>query len=79
MLLKGDPRWTHRRRLVYVVTGFSLLMLTVAMLDFTDRQVSSQLVIGAVSLLSLVLGTYNVMATYDDKWRADHEPSDYGP
>jgi hypothetical protein len=71
MLLNGDPRWRHRRRLVYGVTGFCFLMLTVAMLDFTDRQVSSQLVVGAVSLLSLVLGTYNVMATYDDKWRAD--------
>jgi hypothetical protein len=46
-------------------------MVIVAMLDFTDRQVSSQLVIGAVSLLSLVLGTYNVMATYDDKWQRD--------
>jgi hypothetical protein len=76
-LLDGDPRWTHRRRLVYGTVGLAWLMIVVAMMDFTDRQVSSQLVIGAVSLLSLVLGTYNVMATYDDKWRADDAPSDY--
>ena len=77
-MLAGDPRWKHRRRLVYVVTGFSLLMLTVAMFDFTDRQVSSQLVVGAVSLLSIVLGSYVGFSTYDDKWRSsDHVPSDY--
>jgi hypothetical protein len=51
-------------------------MILTAMLDFTDRQVSSQLVIGAVSLLSIVLTAYTVTATYDDKWRADHESSD---
>jgi len=75
--VKGDPRWQHRRRLVYATTGFSFLMLTVAMFDFTDRQVSSQLVIGAVSLLSLILGSYIGFSTYDDKWRADDAGSDY--
>ncbi len=76
--MASDPRWAHRRRLVYVVTGFCFLMLTVAMFDFTDRQVSSQLVVGAVSLLSIVLGSYVGFATYDDKWRSsDHAPSDY--
>jgi hypothetical protein len=77
MLLKGDPRWTHRRRLVYGTVGLAWLMILAAMLDFTDRQVSSQLVIGAVSLLSIVLTAYTVTATYDDKWRADHAESDY--
>jgi cell division protein FtsW (lipid II flippase) len=77
MLLQGDPRWTHRRRLVYGTVGLAWLMIVVAMLDVTDRQVSSQLVIGAVSLLSIVLTAYTVTATYDDKWRADHEPSDF--
>jgi hypothetical protein len=77
MLLKGDPRWTHRRRLVYGTVGLSWLMILVAMMDFTDRQVSSQLVVGAVSLLSIVLTAYTVTATYDDKWRADHAESDY--
>jgi hypothetical protein len=51
-------------------------MILTAMFDWTDRQVSSQLTIGAVSLLSIVLTAYTVTATYDDKWRADHESSD---
>jgi hypothetical protein len=77
MLLTGDPRWTHRRRLVYGTVALAWLMIVVAMLDFTDRQVSSQLVVGAVSLLSIVLGSYVGFATYDDKWRADDAESDY--
>ena len=77
MLLKGDPRWTHRRRLVYGTVGLAWSMILVAMLDFTDRQVSSQLVVGAVSLLSIVLGAYVGFATVDDKGRADHAESDY--
>jgi hypothetical protein len=77
MFLTGDPRWKHRRRLVYGTVFLAWLMILAAMLDFTDRQVSSQLVIGAVSLLSIVLTAYTVTATYDDKWRADDAPSDY--
>ena len=77
MLLKGDPRWTHRRRLVYGTVGLAWLMILVAMFDWTDRQVSSQLTIGAVSLLSIVLTAYNVTATFDDIWRADDAESDY--
>jgi hypothetical protein len=41
-------------------------MLLVAMLDWTDRNVSSQLVVGAVSLLSIVLTAYVGFATYED-------------
>jgi len=72
-MLAGDPRWQHRRRLVYATVGVAFMMLLVAMVDVTDRQVSSQLVIGAVSLLSIVLGSYVGFATYDDKWRADDD------
>jgi hypothetical protein len=76
-LLRGDPRWTHRRRLVYGTCILSWAMILTAMADFTDRAVSSALVAGAVSLLSIVLTAYTVTATYDDKWRADHAESDY--
>jgi len=71
MVLKGDPRWTHRRRLVYATVCLAFVMVIVAMLDFTDRQVSSQLVVGAVSLLSIVLGAYVGFATVDDRWQRD--------
>ena len=78
MLLKGDPRWTHRRRLVYGALAFAALMILVGGLDWSDRQVSSQLVVGGVSLITLVLSGYVFAATFDDKWqRSDCEPSDF--
>ena len=69
--MQGDPRWTHRRRLIYGTVGLAFAMILVAMVDVTDRQVSSQLVVGAVSLLSIVLGSYVGFATFDDKWQKD--------
>ena len=71
-------RWVHRRRLVYGSLMFAALMVLIGALDWTDRQVSSQLVVGGVSLITLVLSGYLFTATYDDKWqRSDHAPSDY--
>jgi hypothetical protein len=59
---------------------FAAVMVLIGALDWTDRQVSSQLVIGGVSLISLILSGYVFAATFDDKWqRADHEPSDLYP
>jgi hypothetical protein len=52
--------------MIYATVGVAFTMLLVAMLDFTDRQVSSQLVVGAVSLLSIVLTAYVGFATYED-------------
>ena len=74
----GDPRWRHRRRMVYGSLMFAAGMVLVGALDWSDRQVSSQLVVGGVSLITLVLSGYLFTATYDDKWqRSDHAPSDY--
>ena len=71
-------RWRHRRRLVYGSLVFAAGMVLVGALDWSDRQVSSQLVVGGVSLITLVLSGYLFTATYDDKWqRSDHAPSDY--
>ena len=74
----GDPRWRHRRRMVYGSLAFAALMVIIGALDWTDRQVSSQLVVGGVSLITLILSGYVFAATFDDKWqRSDHVPSDY--
>ena len=71
-------RWRHRRRLVYGSLAFAALMVIIGALDWSDRQVSSQLVVGGVSLITRVLSGYLFTATYDDKWqRSDHAPSDY--
>ena len=71
----SDPRWRHRRRLVYGTVAFAILMVLIGAFDVTDRQVSSQLVIGGVSLITLILSGYVFAATFDDKWqRSDHEP-----
>lgn len=66
MTSRPEDGWKHRRRLIYATVGLAFLMMFVAMLDFTDRAVSSQLVIGSVSLLSLILGSYIGFATYED-------------
>ena len=71
-------RWRHRRRMVYGTVAFAALMVLIGALDWTDRQVSSQLVVGGVSLITLILSGYVFAATFDDKWqRSDHAPSDY--
>ena len=71
-------RWRHRRRLVYFTIGFAAAMILLGGLDLSDRAVSSQLVVGGVSLLTLILSGYVFAATFDDKWqRADREPSDF--
>jgi hypothetical protein len=61
-------RWKHRRRLVYFTVGFASAMILIGALDWSDRQVSSQLVIGGVSLVSLILSGYVFAATFDDRW-----------
>ena len=64
--------------MVYGTVAFAALMVLIGALDWTDRQVSSQLVVGGVSLITLILSGYVFAATFDDKWqRSDHAPSDY--
>lgn len=68
---RSDPRWKHRRRLVYGTFGLALLMIGVAAFDRSDRQVSSELVVGGVALLSIILSAYVGFATVDDRWNRD--------
>ena len=75
----ATDRWKHRRRLVYFTVGFAAAMILIGALDLSDRQVSSQLVVGGVSLLSLILSGYVFAATFDDKWSNYRGPSDLPP
>ena len=78
-MLTGTDRWRHRRRLVYFTVGFAAAMILIGALDLSDRQVSSQLVIGGVSLISLILSGYVFAATFDDRWSNYRGPSDFPP
>jgi len=77
MLLKGDPRWTHRRRLVYATVALGTLMIGFGAIVFRSEIVASELIRNGTILLGAVLSGYVFAATWDDKGRADHEPSDF--
>ena len=62
---------------MYFTVGFATAMIVFGALDFSDRQVSSQLVVGGVSLLTLVLSGYVFAATFDDRWSDYRGPSDF--
>lgn len=61
------PSWKHRRRLIYASYGLGTGMIAFgAMTYWSDTQVGSQLVIGGVSLITVILSAYTVSATYED-------------
>jgi hypothetical protein len=61
------PSWKHRRRLIYASYGLGAGMIVFgAVTYFSDTQVASQLVIGGVSLISIVLTAYTGFAAYED-------------
>lgn len=80
--MKSNPKWRHRRTIIYATVTVAIAMLLVGGLDVTDRQVSSQLVIGAVTLLSIIVTAYTGFATLDDHWQngeGKHESLDEYP
>jgi hypothetical protein len=70
------PSWRHRRRLVYLSYALSTMMIVFgAVIYRTDTQVASQLIIGGVSLISIILTGYTAFATLDDKWHFKKDSS----
>jgi len=69
------PSWKHRRKLIYssVFLGAGMIIFG-AVTYSTDTQVGSQLVIGGVSLISIVLTAYTGFAAYEDVklWKEDN-------
>ena len=77
-LLDGDPRWTHRRRLVYLSALLSVTMIGWGAWVWRDGIVASELVRSGTALLTVILTSYVFAGALDDKWqRADDEPSDF--
>lgn len=61
------PPWKHRRRLIYGACVLAAGMIIFAAATYrTDTQVATQLIIGGVALLSIVLTAYTAFATYED-------------
>lgn len=65
---KGDgPSWKFRRKLIFGGYRIGVLMIAFGMLTFFwDRDVSVQMVIGGVALISIILTAYTASATIED-------------
>ena len=71
------PPWKHRRRLIYGSFFLGGGMIGFGMFTYlTDTQVASQLVIGGVALISIILSAYVASATFEDVklWRKEENP-----
>jgi polyferredoxin len=61
------PSWHFRRKLIFGGYRVGVLMIVFGMFTFIwDRQVSVQLVIGGVALISIILTAYTATATLED-------------
>ena len=75
----SGPSWKYRRKLIYGGYRVSVVMIMFGMVTFWwDREVSAQLVIGGVALLSIILTAYTASATFEDvkinKYNEEMEP-----
>jgi hypothetical protein len=71
------PSWKHRRRLIYVSFGLGAGMIAFGAVTYlTDTQVGSQLVIGGVALISIILTAYTGFATFEDIKLWKEEPNE---
>jgi hypothetical protein len=61
------PSWNFRRKLIFGGYRVGVVMIAFGMFTFFwDRQVSVQLVIGGVALISIILTAYTASATLED-------------
>jgi len=73
------PPWKYRRILIYFTCALAAFMILFAALTYrSDTNVSSQLIIGGVSLLSIVVTAYTAFATLEDVrlWGSQKEDED---
>jgi hypothetical protein len=78
---KGSgPSWNFRRKLIFGSYRVGVLMIVFGMFTFVwDRQVSVQLVIGGVALISIILTAYTASATLEDVklWKPGDDTNDF--
>ena len=63
----SGPSWKHRRRLIYgaYILGAGMIVFG-AVTYAADTQIGSQLVIGGVGLITVILTAYTGFAAYED-------------
>nr|DAW17418.1 MAG TPA: hypothetical protein [Caudoviricetes sp.] len=63
----SGPSWKYRRTLIYGGYRLGVGMVLFGALTFIwDRDVSIQMVIGGVALISIILTAYTATATFED-------------
>jgi hypothetical protein len=63
----NGPSWKYRRKLIYGGYRLGFVMIIFGMgTFFFDKEVSVQLVIGGVALISIILTAYTASATFED-------------
>ena len=63
----SGPSWNFRRKLIFGSYRVGVVMIAFGMLTFFwDTQVSVQMVIGGVALISIILTAYTASATFED-------------
>lgn len=70
------PPWKHRRRLIYFTVLLAAGMIGFAAWTYeSDTGVATQLIVGGVSLLSIVVTAYTGFATLQDikLWKQEEE------
>jgi hypothetical protein len=61
------PSWNFRRKLIFGSYRVGVVMIVFGMFTFFwDTQVSVQMVIGGVALISIILTAYTASATFED-------------
>jgi hypothetical protein len=73
------PSWKHRRRLIYASYALGAAMIVFGAVTYiTDTQVGSQLIIGGVALITIILTAYTGFAAYEDAKLWKQEESNDG-
>jgi len=63
----GKASWKFRRKLIFGAYRLSFVMIIFGGITFfTDSQVSSNLIVGGVALMSIIIGAYVAGAAYED-------------
>jgi len=72
--LSSGPSWRYRRRLIHGAYTMGVLMIVFGAVTFLfQNQVSVEMIIGGVALISIIVTAYTTSATYEDVrlWNQD--------